>query len=109
MVDDRQRTDLVQGTLDMLILKTLGDGPMHGYAVARRIQQTSDGILQVEEGSLYPALHRIERRGWIEAEWGNRSRAARTTGPFFGQLAFSAKETSLRKTWTCPLLPRPGS
>ncbi|MHC4404435.1 MAG: PadR family transcriptional regulator [Planctomycetota bacterium] len=66
----KQKTDLLQGTLDMLILKTLDEGPKHGYAIARRIQKTSDGLLQVEEGSLYPALHRIERRGWIEAEWG---------------------------------------
>jgi PadR family transcriptional regulator len=65
-----EKTDLVQGTLDMLVLRTLRSGPMHGYAIANRIQQQSDGLLQVEEGSLYPALHRMERRGWIVAEWG---------------------------------------
>lgn len=70
MGSDQERTDLVQGTLDMLILRTLGGRPMHGYAIARRIQQASRDVLQVEEGSLYPALHRMERRGWIEAEWG---------------------------------------
>jgi len=70
MTRKREKTDLVQGTLDMLILKSLEGGPKHGYAIARRIQQRSEGFLQVEEGSLYPALHRIERRGWIEAEWG---------------------------------------
>ncbi|MFQ5679152.1 MAG: PadR family transcriptional regulator [Gemmatimonadota bacterium] len=62
--------DLLQGTLDMLILKTLSLGRMHGYAVARHIQQTTDGVLSVEEGSLYPALHRMAQRGWIESEWG---------------------------------------
>lgn len=61
---------LLQGTLDMLILKVLTLGPMHGYAIVRRIQQISDEVLQVEEGSLYPALHRMQQRGWIEAEWG---------------------------------------
>ena len=65
-----KRVDLLQGTLDMLILKTLTLGPMHGYAIVRRIQQVTDDVLRVEEGSLYPALHRMARRGWIEAEWG---------------------------------------
>jgi PadR family transcriptional regulator, regulatory protein PadR len=65
-----QKPEFVQGTLDMLILKTLARGPMHGYAIARRIQQASADFLRIEEGSLYPALHRMERRGWIEAEWG---------------------------------------
>lgn len=64
------KAELMQGTLDMLILRTLRAGSKHGYAIAHHIQQTSDGFLQVEEGSLYPALHRMERRGWIEAEWG---------------------------------------
>ncbi|HYY93582.1 MAG TPA: PadR family transcriptional regulator [Pyrinomonadaceae bacterium] len=64
------KVDLLQGTLDMLILKTLTRGAMHGYEVARWIQQTTDDVLQVEEGSLYPALHRLEKRGWIAAEWG---------------------------------------
>ena len=61
---------LIQGTLDMLILKTLSNGPLHGYAIARFIRQASAGFLKVEEGSLYPALNRMERRGWIETEWG---------------------------------------
>jgi PadR family transcriptional regulator PadR len=64
------RGDLVQGTLDMLILKTLTRAPMHGYAIAEFIQQTSDDILRVEEGALYPALHRLELRGLLDAEWG---------------------------------------
>jgi PadR family transcriptional regulator, regulatory protein PadR len=61
---------LLQGTLDVLILKTLSWGPRHGYAVARWIEETSGDALRVEEGSLYPALYRMERRGWIKAEWG---------------------------------------
>ena len=64
------KVDLLQGTLDMLVLKALSRGPMHGYAVARWIQQTSDDALQVEEGSLYPALYRMERRAWITSEEG---------------------------------------
>lgn len=62
--------DLLQGTLDLLILKTLTWGPMHGYAVARWISDTTDDDLQIEEGALYTALHRMEKRGWIESEWG---------------------------------------
>ena len=63
-------SDLIQGTLDVLILKTLTWGPMHGYAVAGWIRQRTDDVILVEEGALYPALHRLERKGWIEAEWG---------------------------------------
>jgi PadR family transcriptional regulator PadR len=63
-------TDLVQGTLDLLILKTLALGPQHGWAIAQRIRQVSKEVLQVQQGSLYPALHRLEQQGWIQAEWG---------------------------------------
>lgn len=62
-------TDLVQGTLDLLILKTISLEPHHGWAIARRIQQVSRDVLQVQQGSLYPALHRLEQQGWIRAEW----------------------------------------
>ena len=62
--------DLIQGTLDLLILKALSLQPMHGWGVALRIQQISNDALQVNQGSLYPALHKLERRGWIEATWG---------------------------------------
>jgi PadR family transcriptional regulator PadR len=62
--------ELVQGTLDMLVLNTLRRGPMHGYAIAVAIEEKSRDVLRVEEGSLYPALHRMERRGWVESEWG---------------------------------------
>jgi len=62
--------ELLQGTLDLLVLKTLTWGPRHGYAVARWISETTDDDLQIEEGALYTALHRMEKRGWIDAEWG---------------------------------------
>jgi PadR family transcriptional regulator, regulatory protein PadR len=66
----RTELELMQGTLDVLILKTLSWGAMHGYGVARWLERVTDDALQVEEGSLYPALHRMERRGWIRATWG---------------------------------------
>lgn len=65
-----ERLDLPQGTLDLLILKSLSVGPMHGWAISERIHAASRAALQVPQGSLYPALHRMERRGWIRAEWG---------------------------------------
>ena len=65
-----QRIDLPQGTLDLLILRTLGLQPQHGWAISERIQQISSDVLRVQQGSLYPALHRLERRGWIKARWG---------------------------------------
>ncbi len=64
------KSDLLQGTLDMLILKIVAFGPIHGYGISRRIRQISKEVLQVQQGSLYPALHRLEKRGWIKAEWG---------------------------------------
>ena len=67
---DSPKSDLLQGTLDMLILKIVAGGPVHGYAIAQRIRQISKEVLQVQQGSLYPALHRLERKGWLRAEWG---------------------------------------
>ena len=64
-------TDLLQGTLDLLLLQTLAPGPMHGWGVAQRIQQISKEVLQIGQGSLYPALHRLEYKGWIESDWGS--------------------------------------
>ena len=64
------KSNLLQGTLEILILKTVALEPIHGYAIAQRIQQISKDVLQVQQGSLYPALHRLEVRGWLEAEWG---------------------------------------
>lgn len=64
------KTDVLQGTLTLLVLKTLAAGPLHGYAITQRIHFTSEDLLRVEEGSLYPALHRMEQQGWIKAAWG---------------------------------------
>ena len=64
------KVDILQGTLDMLVLKTLSNGPMHGFAIALRIRQLTDEVIQIGEGSLYPALYRMELKGWIKAEWG---------------------------------------
>jgi PadR family transcriptional regulator PadR len=80
----RSSVDLLQGTLDLIVLKTLSWGPMHGFGIARWIQQTTDSALQVEEGSLYPALYRMENRGWIAAAWaltenGRRAKYYRLT------------------------------
>jgi PadR family transcriptional regulator PadR len=81
---DRARVELLQGTLDLLILRTLLPGPSHGHAIAKHIQRTSEELLQVETGSLYPALHRLEGKGWISASWelsdkGKRARYYRLT------------------------------
>ncbi len=65
----RVKSDVLQGTLTLLVLKTLARGPAHGYAITQHIQQVSDELLRVEEGSLYPALHRMEQEGWIRSEW----------------------------------------
>ena len=69
MPAESPKSDLLQGTLDVLILKIIALGPVHGYAVAQRLQQISRDVLQVQQGSLYPALHRLEKRGWVRAEW----------------------------------------
>ncbi|MGC2613052.1 MAG: PadR family transcriptional regulator [Terracidiphilus sp.] len=65
-----EKADLLQGTLDLLILKVVALGPVHGYGISQRIRQISDEVLQVQQGSLYPALHRLEKRDWLEADWG---------------------------------------
>jgi transcriptional regulator len=67
---DTNKIELLQGTLDLLILRTLQTGPQHGWAISERIQQISQDVLQVNQGSLYPALHRLEHQAWIKAEWG---------------------------------------
>ena len=81
---DQPRIELLQGTLDLLILRTLLPGPSHGHAIAKHIQRTSEDLLQVETGSLYPALHRLEAKGWIAASWelsdkGKRARFYKLT------------------------------
>ena len=69
-MNQTSKTELLQGTLDLLILRTLLAGPQHGWAISERIQQISEDVLRVNQGSLYPALHRLEHQGWIKAEWG---------------------------------------
>jgi PadR family transcriptional regulator, regulatory protein PadR len=77
--EQQERIELLQGTLDLLILRTLRVGPAHGHAIARAIEVTSDSVLQVEQGSLYPALHRLIKRGWIAAEEGTSENNRRAT------------------------------
>ena len=76
-MDDRPSTDVIQGTLDMLILKTLSLGPLHGFGIARRIEQISRGVFKVNPGSLLVALQRLERAGWLDAEWRQSENARR--------------------------------
>lgn len=88
--------DLLQGTLDLIVLKALSWGPMHGFGLARWIQLTTEDVLQVEEGSLYPALYRMENRGWIRAEWaltenGRRAKYYKLTAAGKRQLAAETK------------------
>jgi PadR family transcriptional regulator, regulatory protein PadR len=92
MPETPSRLEFLQGTLDILILRTLSSGPAHGHAIARHIQRASEDVLQVETGSLYPALHRLEARGWIAASWelsdkGKRARFYRLTPRGRKQLA----------------------
>jgi transcriptional regulator len=99
MGDRNETGTLVQGTLDMLVLKTLAQGAMHGYAIAEFIQETSNDVLRVEEGALYPALHRLELRGLLASEWGvsennRRAKYYRLTGAGRKQLAAESERWS---------------
>jgi len=89
--------DLLPGTVDLLILRTLQKGELHGWAISERIQEISEDVLQINQGSLYPALHRLEHRGWIEAEWavselGRRAKYYRLTAAGRKQLGVEARE-----------------
>jgi PadR family transcriptional regulator PadR len=98
MADDP--LDLPQGTLDLLLLKTLALGPLHGWAISERLQQISRDALQVQQGSLYPALHRMERRGWIAARWGtseNNRRVKLYELTHAGQQRLAAETESWRR------------
>jgi len=98
MADDR--IELPQGTLDLLILKTLALGPQHGWAISERVQQVSQDVLQIQQGSLYPALHRLERRGWIQAHWGtseNNRRAKFYELTKSGRRQLEVEESAWRK------------
>ncbi len=92
------RLDLLQGTLDLLILRTLQAEAMHGWAISERIQQISQDVLQVNQGSLYPALHRLEHQGWIKAEWGVSELGRRAR--FYRLTAAGRKQLDLEsETW----------
>ena len=91
------QTDLLQGTLDLLIMRTIALEPLHGWAISERIQQISEDVLQINQGSLYPALHRLEHQGWIEAEWkvselGRRAKYYTLTATGRRQLAVETRE-----------------
>jgi len=93
----RQIPDLLPGTLDLLILRTLQSEPLHGWAISERVQQISQDVLQINQGSLYPALHRLEHEGWIEAEWatselGRRAKYYRLTASGRRQLAIETSD-----------------
>ena len=95
-----KRIDLPQGTLDLLILKTLALAPQHGWAISERIEQVSSDVLSIKQGSLYPALHRLERRGWIRAKWGttqNNRQAKYYELTNSGRKQLAAGETAWRK------------
>jgi PadR family transcriptional regulator PadR len=94
------RIDLPQGTLDLLILRTLALEPQHGWAISERVQQVSSDVLRIQQGSLYPALHRLERRGWIKAKWGtseNNRRAKYYELTRAGRKQLEAETDSWRK------------
>ena len=92
---DAEQMTVLRGTLDMLVLSTLGDEPMHGYAIALALQQATDDVLRVEEGSLYPALYRMEKKGWVRSSWG-RSEANRRARYY--QLTAAGKRHLERQT-----------
>ena len=95
-----ERIDLPQGTLDLLILKIVALEPQHGWAISERIQQTSSDVLRIQQGSLYPALHRLERRGWIKAKWGaseNNRRAKYYELTSSGRKQLALEESAWRK------------
>jgi PadR family transcriptional regulator PadR len=103
----------LHGTLDALVLKTLGSGPRHGYAIARSIEEATGDVIQVEEGSLYPALYRMEKRGWIEADWGTsetgrRAKLYRLTNAGRKQLRLETAEWTQFATAVSRVLVPPG-
>jgi PadR family transcriptional regulator PadR len=94
----RQKADLLQGTLDMLILKAVSLGPLHGYGIIERLRQMSDQMLNVEQGSLYPALYRIELRGWISSKWGTNETGRKAK--FYRLTTAGRKQLALEeKSW----------
>lgn len=97
-MDQESKLDLLQGTVDLLILRTLQAGPLHGWGISERIQQISEDVLRVNQGSLYPALHRLEHQGWIKAEWGVSELGRRAR--FYKLTAAGRKQLEVEtKTW----------
>ena len=93
-----KKSDLLQGTLDMLILRVAASGPVHGYAIAQRLQQISRDVLQVQQGSLYPALYRLEERGWLRSEWSSSDTGR--DAKFYSLTASGRKQLVLeRENW----------
>jgi transcriptional regulator len=97
-MSQESKLDLLQGTVDLLILRTLQAGPLHGWGISERIQQISEDVLRVNQGSLYPALHRLEHQGWIKAEWGVSELGRRAR--FYKLTAAGRKQLELEsKSW----------
>jgi PadR family transcriptional regulator, regulatory protein PadR len=97
-MNPESKTELLQGTVDLLILRTLQKGPLHGWSISERIQQISEDVLRLNQGSLYPALHRLEHKGWIKAEWGVSELGRRAR--FYKLTAAGRKQLELEtKTW----------
>jgi PadR family transcriptional regulator, regulatory protein PadR len=96
MARPSEKTDLLQGTLDLLILQIAALGPVHGYAMAQRLNQISKEALQVQQGSLYPALHRLEKRGWLKAEW--RAAESGREAKFYALTAAGRKRLEVERT-----------
>jgi PadR family transcriptional regulator PadR len=93
-----EKADLLQGTLDLLILKVVALGPVHGYGISQLIRQISSDVLQVQQGSLYPALHRLEKRGWLEADWGESDKGRQAK--FYKLSAKGRKQLAMEEdTW----------
>jgi PadR family transcriptional regulator len=92
------RVELLQGTLDMLILRTLLFGPAHGHQIAKHIQRTTDDLLQIEHGSLYPALHRLERRGWLSAKWEAASKDQKREFKYYRLTAAGKKQLAAEES-----------
>ncbi|HKD49556.1 MAG TPA: PadR family transcriptional regulator [Candidatus Acidoferrum sp.] len=91
-----EKSDLLQGTLDMLILKIVTLGPIHGYGISQRLRQISKEVLLVQQGSLYPALHRLEKRGWLAAEWGESENGRQAK---FYKLSAKGKQQLKKEEW----------
>ena len=97
-MNPESKIDLLQGTVDLLILRTLQKGPLHGWSISERIQEISEDVLRLNQGSLYPALHRLEHQGWIKAEWGVSELGRRAR--FYKLTAAGRKQLELEtKTW----------